>query len=54
MALTHNFRSRKELLDVVNTVFGGRFPDYTPLADAGGADAPGAPSVAGSRRSSCC
>jgi ATP-dependent helicase/nuclease subunit A len=35
--LTHNFRSREALLDVVNAVFAERFGDYTPLlAGAGG------------------
>jgi ATP-dependent helicase/nuclease subunit A len=44
VALTHNFRSRKGLLDVVNLVFSGRFSDYAPLL-AGRMDAvaPAAP-----------
>lgn len=51
VALTHNFRSRKALLDVVNLVFSGRFSDYTPLlAGRADADAPtvrhGSPGVA--------
>jgi ATP-dependent helicase/nuclease subunit A len=31
LRLTRNFRSREALLDAVNTVFAGRFHDYTPL-----------------------
>jgi ATP-dependent helicase/nuclease subunit A len=44
VALTHNFRSRKGLLDVVNLVFSGRFADYAPLlAGRADADAPAVP-----------
>jgi ATP-dependent helicase/nuclease subunit A len=45
VALTHNFRSREALLDVVNAVFAARFDDYAPLV-AGRADAR-APAAAG-------
>ena len=38
--LTRNFRSRESLLDVVNAVFGGRFPDYTPLVAGRSDDVP--------------
>jgi ATP-dependent helicase/nuclease subunit A len=31
LRLTRNFRSRPELLDVVNAAFGGRFDGYSPL-----------------------
>ena len=34
LALTHNFRSRAPLLDVVNAVFGERLPGFTPLVAA--------------------
>jgi len=44
VALTHNFRSRRGLLDVVNLVFSGRFSDYAPLlAGRADADAPAVP-----------
>lgn len=38
--LTRNFRSRESLLDVVNAVFAGRFPGYTPLVAGRRDDAP--------------
>ncbi len=34
LALTHNFRSRAPLLDVVNAVFGDRLAGFTPLVAA--------------------
>jgi ATP-dependent exoDNAse (exonuclease V) beta subunit len=33
LALTRNFRSRRELLELVNTAFGGRFADFNPLLE---------------------
>jgi ATP-dependent helicase/nuclease subunit A len=38
--LTRNFRSREPLLDVVNAVFAGRLPGYTPLVAGRREDAP--------------
>jgi ATP-dependent helicase/nuclease subunit A len=38
--LTRNFRSRESLLDIVNAVFAGRFPGYTPLVAGRRDDAP--------------
>jgi ATP-dependent helicase/nuclease subunit A len=38
--LSRNFRSRESLLDVVNAVFAGRFPGYTPLVAGRRDDAP--------------
>lgn len=44
LRLTRNFRSREQLLDVVNAVFAERFSAYTPLV-AGRVDEPGEPEV---------
>jgi ATP-dependent exoDNAse (exonuclease V) beta subunit len=40
LALTRNFRSRPQLLDVVNAVFAGRFDGYAPLLAGRDADPP--------------
>ena len=42
LTLTHNFRSREPLLEVVNAVFAGRFTGYEPLV-AARAPEPGLP-----------
>jgi ATP-dependent exoDNAse (exonuclease V) beta subunit len=45
LALSRNFRSGQQLLDVVNTVFSGRFPDYAELIAGGEDPEPAGPQV---------